>query len=240
MLVLIYFLSIKPYYEKKPGEDWSDVKITNCVDENGKCVESPFIENSCNYMLSFCQIKKSCFLSVDFLFKHASTLSEFDFFHVQLVKCTENIGFNGFHIIDEVKFKCNGNKYEINYNSSGNTRNNMKLIRAIVSIVAKMPSIKYHKLAGDSNESYYYTGDKSKSKSITQFRKEFGIIGDKIKTTKFKFRIGLLLWSHGVKIKIKIHMETKSFSISEKDDGTLVLNKEVEPQRCVSQTTKNI
>ncbi|KAF7687132.1 hypothetical protein CDIK_3031, partial [Cucumispora dikerogammari] len=113
MLVLIYILSIISDQKKASRRGWLDVKITNCVDENGEIVEIPFSEKSCNYMLNLCQKGEKCFLSFSLIIKYNPISFIYCFKATQLVKCTENMGLNGFHNGYVIDFNNHSNIYNI-------------------------------------------------------------------------------------------------------------------------------
>ncbi|KAF7685093.1 hypothetical protein CDIK_4158, partial [Cucumispora dikerogammari] len=187
MLVLIYILSIISDQEKAFGEERLDVKITNCVDENGELVELPFIENGCIYTLNLCQKEENCFLSFDLIIKFSSLVIIYKRITPQLVKCTENISLKSFHNDFVVEFNNQSNIYNIKSDFSQDPYSESTIITQRVNIAFNSHYHDYRKEKCHSNDLCYCIDCWNKSKSITQFRKELGIIGDKIKTTKFKF-----------------------------------------------------
>ncbi|KAF7689139.1 hypothetical protein CDIK_2841, partial [Cucumispora dikerogammari] len=187
MLILIYFLSIISDQKKASRGGWSDAKITNCVDENRECVEIPFIENSCIYTLNLCQKEQHYFLSFDLSILFSPFSFEYEYRSLQLVKCTENMGLNGFHNGYVIDFNNHSNIYNIKSSGFSLESYTGLPIRLKVNIAINSHYNKYRKEKRHSNKLWYCIDCWNKSKSITQFRKELGIIGDKIKTTKFKF-----------------------------------------------------
>ncbi|KAF7696451.1 hypothetical protein CDIK_1870 [Cucumispora dikerogammari] len=235
MLILIFILSIISDHENILEEEHIDAKILECVDEKGNLVELPFTNKNITYKLNFYHEETRCILSLNLFINY--TLNTYTLYAFkQLVKCTDNIGMNSFK--DDYGIRTNPYKdvYQLKYYFNTNKTNNNLIytVEAIIDTKTVARSRKYYKKYSDSMFPYINSHGQNNLKPITQFRKELGIKGSIIKTTKFKFKFRLILSRLDKKGEITIYIETKPFNFNESEDGCFFLEKEVKHPRCVN------
>ncbi|KAF7685380.1 hypothetical protein CDIK_3871 [Cucumispora dikerogammari] len=157
-----------------------------------------------------------------------------------LVRCIEDITRNNSENDYKIEFDTESNGNCFDYNCNVRKENNLSFRENKAYTKCWQNNIKYQKNYVDPRESCNLIGRRVKSESITQFRKKLGIKEDKIKTTLFKFIFYLCFGDRdNNKEYIKINVETMPFRFNKNADGILVLEKEVESQRCRVFQTQN-
>ncbi|KAF7686017.1 hypothetical protein CDIK_3236 [Cucumispora dikerogammari] len=226
MLALVSGLSIISC-DKEYEEKWLDVKITSCVDENGKIAELPKTTNFCTYKLNLCQEKTRCILTVELKIK--STLNIYIYgYSVRLVKCTENMESG--NIENDYADKLIRDNQICGFDAHHDERSDRNFIFCETRVV--FDNCEHLR---ESQKDYLFPNGfqgkvdgRYKKDTISQFRKLLDIEGDKIKTTMFKFILHLSFWDRTSNKECrKMIVESLPFGFNENVEGTLVLEKAV-------------
>ncbi|KAF7685098.1 hypothetical protein CDIK_4153 [Cucumispora dikerogammari] len=130
--------------------------------------------------------------------------------------------------------------YYLNSYCSDEKENCLYFYKAVVYTAVNLEQKRKQNKSVSTHDSHLCIEDRNKTKSITQFRKVLGIVGDRIKTSKFKFKFYMSIEDlNDEKFKSKV-METIPFSFNENEYGTLVLVKEEKPQSCAKAKKNKI
>ncbi|KAF7689857.1 hypothetical protein CDIK_2819 [Cucumispora dikerogammari] len=233
MFSLIYNLLNIPSHAAGSRNEKSNLKIINCVNENGDLVDTNFFRNESSYELElsyngeyWCII---VFLYIGFL---PSNLSILTCDSSQFVKYRENIVMSGYdngfvlNNVDDLKTLSRDD-----YGTKEDKNGYIIPFQHLYWCSQPCISHNYNKFNNPPVHSNFCVVC-NKTTRTNHFRKTLGILKEKIATTVFKFTIGCQVACWGVPGFYTITYETARFKFDEDEEGNLIIKKVLNIERC--------
>ncbi|KAF7684864.1 hypothetical protein CDIK_4387 [Cucumispora dikerogammari] len=224
MLSLIYNLSSISSYKQPQEHKWLQVNITQCNYADGKFIDTAVFDNKIDYKLKLSYEEgRPIVVSVRFRVGIDSAKILIEEYTVQLVKYTENIINHELNnevviLFDPKTDFYQIEKYTVSISDEGSSYTQITIkIEKNFYYVVPVSGVDNIGLA----RSFWDQFDQSTY--LTVFRKSLGIEDDKIKTTKFKFKIVLTLKERLTGKIILLYLDTNIFGFHQKEEGTLGL-----------------
>ncbi|KAF7684946.1 hypothetical protein CDIK_4305 [Cucumispora dikerogammari] len=223
MLTLIYNLSSISSYKQPQEHKWLQGDITLCKNSDGKFVDTALFNNKIDYKLGLGFEKRLTVLYVCFRVKIDSLKIRILKYTEQLVRCSENIINHELNNEVVILFDPKTDFYQFRKERAKTSDKDSRYTQITIILDENLNYDFPDSGFDNSGLSSSFWESYDRPKLLTVFRKALGIEDDKIKTTKFKFKIVLTIPDKLTEKIILVHFETKHFSFHQKEDGTLCL-----------------
>ncbi|KAF7696431.1 hypothetical protein CDIK_1890 [Cucumispora dikerogammari] len=234
MFSLIYNLLNIPHHAAGSRNEKSNLKIINCVNENGDLVDDDFFANESSYELELSYNGEYWCINVFLYFGMFSWNLIKMGVCTQLHKYQENIVMNGYdngfvlNYVDDLKTNPR-RENEIKGAKNGRIAHDKQLYWGPQPCISAKDN-KFNNPAVHSD----FCVECNKTTRTNYFRKTLGILKEKIATTVFKFIIECRVtlscrWEFEI---YTITYETEQFRFDEDEDGNLIIKKVLNMERC--------